>query len=79
MIVVITSFSLTTFLSFPILKKISNYKEKILLLISRINHTECEAELFKLDKCLTLLKSTHDDWLHFDFVDFIVNYAKYKL
>jgi len=60
MIFGIAAFSLTTFLSIPILRRINDYKEKILLLVSRINLTECEFELNRLGKCLIILKNEEE-------------------
>lgn len=47
----VAMFSLTTFLSFPILKRINSFKEKVLMLVSRINLSETEIELCRLSHC----------------------------
>ncbi len=43
------------FVSLPIVKKIMVHKEKILLLISRINLRECEKQIFLLCNCIEVL------------------------
>lgn len=72
-------YSLTTFLSVPILRKISVYKEKILLLVSRLNLSECEFELTRLNTCLKSLTSDSEAWIVEDFVSIITLSARVKL
>lgn len=78
-VVMITIYSLTTLLSVPILQRINNYKEKILLLVSRLNLRECETEISKLNECLTSLTSEHEDWINEDFMNIFTSSARKKL
>jgi len=72
-LIVIVLCSLTSFLSLPILQNINNYKEKVLLLVSRINMEECLSEVSKLETCLAALSTDytinnhHNSWIAKDF------------
>lgn len=43
------------------------YKEKIILLVTRINFTEADTEIEKYKVCLEQLNTTNEAYLHIDF------------
>ncbi|KAL4496879.1 hypothetical protein ABPG73_011845 [Tetrahymena malaccensis] len=57
-----------------IIQRINAYKQKVVLLISRINLSEIEKEVQKFESCLKHIQSPIEDWLKIDFINQISNY-----
>lgn len=54
-----------------ILRKHRQFKERVLLLVTRVNRQEAEKEIVKYQQCSLMLQDQNESWTEIDFVSFI--------
>ena len=54
-----------------ILRRHRQFKERVLLLVTRVNRQEAEKEIIKYQQCSLILQDPNESWTEIDFVSFI--------
>lgn len=67
--IIASSFIALALLSIPFILELKTYQEKISIIISRINDTEINNEIFKNNECIGFLENIEsNNWLFQDFI-----------